>query len=238
MGNYVSRREEFCNISGPQNDKETVTDCVGTLRLNRKNIPTEVKTKKLKKGETICQHSGPVTVMKWCDKKLVTMISTYHDDSQTKVTVRGKEIEKPKTVVDYNHNMGGIDMKDQTLQMYLIERKRMRKWYHKLFRRLLNASVLNSLILFRQNTKTNIEHLSFRILLVEGLFAKYATGETRVTQPGRHASDNTVPRLTERHFLRRLTGTGKKARLQRRCVVCTGLCLDDCFEAYHTKLNF
>jgi hypothetical protein len=35
------------------------TDCLGTLRLNRKNAPQEVKTKKLKKGETVCQHSGP-----------------------------------------------------------------------------------------------------------------------------------------------------------------------------------
>jgi hypothetical protein len=47
-------------------------NCVRTLRLNRKNIPLEVKTKKLKKGEKICQNSRQVTVMKWCDKKTVT----------------------------------------------------------------------------------------------------------------------------------------------------------------------
>jgi hypothetical protein len=88
-----------------------------------------VKTKKLKKGETVCQHSGPVTVLKWCDKKIVSMISTYHSDDMRTVTVSRKEVQKPISVIDYNTNMGGIDLKDQMLQMYLIERRRMHKWY-------------------------------------------------------------------------------------------------------------
>jgi len=32
---------------------ENSTDCVGTLKLNRKNIPKEVKDKKLEKGDII-----------------------------------------------------------------------------------------------------------------------------------------------------------------------------------------
>jgi len=54
------------------------TDCVGTLHLSRKDVPLRVKEKKLKKGELVAQHSGPVYVLKWKDKKDVTMISTYH----------------------------------------------------------------------------------------------------------------------------------------------------------------
>jgi len=45
------------------------TDCVGTLKLNRKNVPKEVKDKKLEKGEIIARHLGPVTVLKWRDKR-------------------------------------------------------------------------------------------------------------------------------------------------------------------------
>jgi hypothetical protein len=37
-----------------------------------------VKDKKLKKGELVAQHSGPVSVLKWKGKKDMTMISTYH----------------------------------------------------------------------------------------------------------------------------------------------------------------
>jgi hypothetical protein len=45
------------------------TDCVGTLNLNRKNVPPKVRNTKLKKGEIVAQHCGPVSVTKWCDKK-------------------------------------------------------------------------------------------------------------------------------------------------------------------------
>jgi len=32
------------------------TDCVGTLKLNRKNVLKEVKDKKMEKGEIIARH--------------------------------------------------------------------------------------------------------------------------------------------------------------------------------------
>jgi len=49
------------------------TDCVGTLKLNRKNIAKEVKYKKMEKAEIIARHSGTVTVLKWRDKRYVTI---------------------------------------------------------------------------------------------------------------------------------------------------------------------
>ncbi|PNF30892.1 hypothetical protein B7P43_G06172 [Cryptotermes secundus] len=80
------------------------------------------------------------------------MISTYHSHDTRTVTVRGKEVAKPVSVLDYNKSMGGVDLKDQLLHSYLIKRKRMNKWHMKLFRRLLNASILNSMIVYRSNT--------------------------------------------------------------------------------------
>jgi hypothetical protein len=56
---------------------EHSTDCVWTLKLNRTK---EVKDK-LKNAE-IARHSGPVTVLKWCDKRSVTMMSTYHSSRE------------------------------------------------------------------------------------------------------------------------------------------------------------
>jgi hypothetical protein len=234
---------------------EHSTDCVGTFKLNRKNVPKEVTDKKVKKGEIIARHSGPVTVLKWCDKRSVTMVSTYHSADTQRVSKRGKDTEKPLCVTDYNHNMGGVDLKNQLLRMYVVERKRMTKWYLKLFKRLLNYTVLNSIVVYRQVTGRNTEQLSYRIQLVEGLFMKYAhaAGERNVS--GRHASNNTIPRLNERHFLRNVATKTEKSKPQRRCLVCSkhgkkktsvyccqicdmGLCLEDCFELYHTKLNY
>jgi hypothetical protein len=95
-----------------------------------------------------------------------------------------------------------------------------------------------------------IDQLSFRIQLVEGLFVKYANVlECKV--PGQHSSDNTVPRLAERHFMSKILPSEKKARLQTWCVVCqkrrkrkesvywcdAGHCVE-CFQDYLTKTNF
>jgi hypothetical protein len=45
------------------------TDCFGTLKLNCKDVPAKAKNTKLKKVKIVAQHSGPVSVTKWCDKK-------------------------------------------------------------------------------------------------------------------------------------------------------------------------
>jgi hypothetical protein len=133
------------------------TDCVGTLKLSRKNVPPKVKDTKLKIGEIVAQHSGPVSVTKWGDKNIVTMISTYLSHDIRTVKIRGKEVVKPSSVLDYKKIMIGVDLKDQLLQPYLIERKQMNKWYMKLFRRLLNTSILNAMIIYRSNTGKNID---------------------------------------------------------------------------------
>ena len=146
-------------------------------------------------------------------------------------------------------------MKDQLLHMYMVERKKMTKWYLQLFKRLLNSTVLNSFIVYRQVMRRYIQQLSYRIQLGEGLFTKYVCAAETQSVLGRQASDNTVPRLTERHFLRKEAPKTEKSKPQRRCVVCSkhgkkktsvyccqichvGLCLEDCFELYHMKLNY
>jgi len=95
----------------------------------------------------------------------------------------------------------------------------MTKWYLKLFKRLLNSAVLNSFVVCQQVTGRNIQQLSYRIQLVEGLFTKYARAAETQSVPGRQASDNTVPWLTERHFLGKVAPKTENSKPQRRCCV-------------------
>ena len=70
-----------------------------------------------------------------------------------------QENQKPVSVLDYNENMGGVDLKGQLLQPYLLERKKMTKWYIKLFRRLLNTTVLNCMVICHANSgQTKVDH--------------------------------------------------------------------------------
>ena len=104
--------------------KSLETDCVGTLCLSRKDIPQSVKEKKLKKGELVAQHSGPVSILKWKDKKEVTMISAYHgEETRMKLMKCRQEKQKPVSVLDCNEKMGGVDLKDSLNPTFWKERK-------------------------------------------------------------------------------------------------------------------
>jgi len=84
------------------------------------------------------------------------MVSTYHSADTQRVSNKDKETENPLCVIDYNRDMGGVDLKYQLLHMYMVERKKMTKWYLKLFKRLLNSTVLNSFVAYQQVTGRNI----------------------------------------------------------------------------------
>jgi len=93
-------------------------------KTERKKRPKEVKDKKLEKGEIIARYSGPVAVLKWRDKRNVTMVSAHHNADTQRVSNKGKETEKPLCMIDCNHKMRGVDLKDQLLHMYTVERKK------------------------------------------------------------------------------------------------------------------
>ena len=143
-----------------------------------------MEDKKLEKGEIIARHLGPVTVLKWCDKRNVTMVSTYHSTDTLRVSNKSKETEKPLCTIYYNHNVRRVDLKDQLLHMYMGERKKMTKWYLKLFKRLLNSTVLNSFVVYRQMMGRHIQQRSYRIQRVEGLFTKCARIAETQSVPG------------------------------------------------------
>lgn len=234
--------------------KERKTDTCGTLKLSRKNVPDDIKNQKLEKGEITAMHSDNVMVMKWRDKRFVTLISTFHShEIEQKTNKSAMQVMKPSLVYDYNQQMGGVDLRDQMLHAYLLERKRGNKWYIKIFKRLLNISVLNSYIIWK-NSNQKSSHLTFRLDLIKMLFETHGPEVPR-TVVGRPSIEPKPARLTERHFIYLIPPTGSKVNAQKRCCVCAkhgvrrdsrywcpkceaGLCLGTCFEDYHTKTNF
>ena len=55
-------------------------------------------------------------------------------------------VEKPVMITDYNQSMRSVDLCDQLLNYYALSRKT-RKWWKKLFFRLLELCIINSMIL-------------------------------------------------------------------------------------------
>ncbi|XP_028036730.1 piggyBac transposable element-derived protein 4-like [Bombyx mandarina] len=208
-------------------------DCAGTLRTNRQFVPSElvnVSKKDMAVNHVMGCTSGDVDVMVWRDKSRVAFISTYHGVSSTKCG----DTFKPTIVLDYNVCMGGVDRKDQRLSMYPIERTRTRVWYKKMFRRLLNASVLNAHILLGNQLST---HRQFRKALIIDLLSAHRT----LTPTSNTIATVHAPAQYD------LIKTGKTDRLKRKCAVCgkrtityckacnVAMCMLTCYEPYHTS---
>lgn len=170
--------------------KRNKTDCAGTLRTNRANVPPAFSRINMAEGHYFGRHASDVAVLSWQDKKKVSTISTYHGAEMELGPSRGRpNIYKPKVVRDYNKYMGGVDKKDQMLEPYLLERKRCQKWYHKMFKHLLNVSIHNSIVMYRQSSSLEATTLMLRTSLVSQLADKHLLLAQR-TMPARRVVVN------------------------------------------------
>ena len=57
----------------------------------------------------------------------------------------------PAMILDYNQNMGGVDLADQHLSYYSLGTRRTLKWSKKVFWRLIDISIINSWIIYKTN---------------------------------------------------------------------------------------
>lgn len=192
------------------------TDCVGTMRINRRGIPEEIKTIKLAKGETIAMFRKKQMIMKWLDKKYITMISTIHDNTMIEIEKRDKTIQKPAVVLSYNKDMGGVDLSDNFLHFYSLDRTHLKKYYKKIFFHLLNITILNAYILYKQSGEKKTR-LNFFIELAENLIAKYAQP---LEQQSRRSKAHNVSRFIDRHFPSIIPPTPNKEKPTKRCHIC------------------
>lgn len=186
------------------------TDCIGTMRINRKGLPQEMKTK-LNKGETIAMYRRKIMVQKWRDKKDVLMISTLHDNTMRTVTKRNTEIQKPSCVLDYNQQMGGVDLSDQCLHFYSTTRTRIRKYYIKIFQHFLSITTLNSFHIYKKLGGKK-KRLGFLLELGEKIIEKYAKLD-KVSR--RRSRTPKVSRFVERHFPAIIPPTTKQKPTKR-----------------------
>ena len=177
------------------------------------------------RAQPIIRFCGDLMVCRWSDwyklksKKIVSMLSTRHAGVFTesgKMDFRSKTmILKPDVIVEYNATMGGVDTLIRVLNPYLIQRKGL-KWYRKVAELLIDISIYNSFILYKKlNHNLNITNLTFRQKLIEEIISFHLFGQQAV-QTGSYNHSNPL-RLTERHFIRRISQKGG-ARVRRNCV--------------------
>ena len=204
------------------------TFVTGTLRLNRKGIPLAVKNAKLKQGECVFRRKEHIFVMKWCDKRPVSFISTIHEanDIITKKKDRqGNYIQKPQIVVDYTCKMRGCDVSDQLLQSYSLLRRSV-KWWRKLFFHLFSVVLGNAYILHKKYGSAKMTHEEYLENIATVLLSDGEEGATVIPKTRRSFPDETEnedePRLAGKHFPQPIPAPEdiQKRRPSKACHAC------------------
>ena len=159
---------------------------VGTLRTNRQHLPALKKEKEMERGTTTgnVSKSGKMSVCQWKDKRVVTLMSNFlnpYEMTTRRQKVKGSSgreiVGVPVMVRMYNYYMGGVDLADQLKEAYEIDIRAKYKYYLRLFFDMLDTSVCNSYIVFKDSVegKANISSKEFRQSVVRGLLSSYSS---------------------------------------------------------------
>lgn len=239
-------------------------NAIGTVRCNRKNMPKDLATIKLKKSEAISRSCKGILAAKWKDKKDIYLLSTKHKkiemmEVEKKRSKYNITVIKPNVVLEYNDGMGGVDRQDSYLSSFSLMRKYI-KSYKKIFFYLMDIALFNAYVLFSKTSnisKTKKYTFSkFRLDVAQQILESVCVPE--YTKRGRLSVGDTPLRLQAKqwgHFPRKIPATEAKQNPQRRCKVCTkrkkrcettweckeclvALHIPECFEIYHTEVDY
>ena len=204
------------------------TAACGTVRLNRRGLPTEIKPKNLilRKGDDPAFfRKGDVLLCCWHDTSIVNFLSTMDENSCVQKTIRSKEnesgyrdVSKPTVAVNYNQFMGGVDLFDQKCTSYHYGHK-CRKWYHAIYHFIREQALFNSFIIFKATNPSSVmTSKQFRQNIADNLCASIPRNAH--ANKGRRSLENleeNETRLTERHF----AATYEEPNYKPNCTVCS-----------------
>lgn len=152
------------------------TNSCGTVRSNRRHMPP--LERKLGKGETDWRSSDILLVLKWKDRRDVTMITTFHENKLITLDkidrVTNENVKKPLSVLEYNARMGAIDRCDMMISSISCLRKSL-KWYRKLVFHTLDICMLNAHAMFCTQHPVRISVAQFQLNLIRQILTRFVS---------------------------------------------------------------
>jgi hypothetical protein len=249
MDNYFTSVPLFTDLL------ERSTYACGTVRLNRKYLPSTFKEKRdMEPGESHYWQSNNFVATLWQDKRTVRFLSTCSAPEGDATVTRRRDSKDllqlpcPPVVKIYTKYMGGVDRSDRMVRTYSSSRKS-KKWWYRLFYYLLDTSLANSFILYKMSPNHDeLSELDYLKQLAIALIGTKSRDEeiqphprrkkTKVATPPRMTAGNHWPKnVKKQRQCQQCERSGRKAR--RSSFICKScnvhLCIDPCFERYHTR---
>ena len=218
----------------------------GTLRVDRKDVPKDVKElkealggRKVPRGTGYYLRDGDLVYVCWRDSRPVLALSVPYPghQSDTKVTRKvgsssvRQEIFRPLIIEKYNKFMGGVDKSDQFLAYHNVLRKTVRYW-KTLFYHLVDIAIVNAFVIYNIKATEigakNVTENDFRDTLVLQIINKYGRNKRGESGPGRPCKSecrvkhgSKVFDLSQKARCQYCWLQGKAKWTQRKCTDCT-----------------
>ena len=93
------------------------------------------------------------------------MISTKHSAAMVEIRKKDYVCDKPMVVVDHNRGNCAVDLSDQMIAYSTPHRRTLKRYIKLVLDLLLNTSISNAMILYKQVTKTKIKVSDLRMAL-------------------------------------------------------------------------
>ena len=194
-GYNVTTDNFFTSVELAQTLLDKRTSLVGTVRLNRKEIPISPK---LAIHDSEFYSCDSLNLVKYQAKptKTVVVLSTLHKGAACQTD--GKK--KPESVLYYNENKCGVDMMDSMCRQ-MSTKAGCRRWPLAVFWNILDIAGINAWILFRKTTNSAIPRRQF---------LRQMSAELRATS----TSPENMPTPTSTSWSSRTTQLGKRVNCQ------------------------
>lgn len=167
-GYNITTDNFFTSLDLAEKLKAINTSLVGTVRLNRRELPPLSALKlplhesRVLKNE---ESQASLTIYQCKKKKSVCILSTLHTSGIT-ITTEGKK--KPETVLFYNSTKCGVDVLDAMIRQYSTK-SASRRWPLAIFYNILDIALINAWILYKETVDAAISRRSFIISLTRAL---------------------------------------------------------------------
>jgi len=190
---------------------EKRTSLVGTLRLNRKEIPV---SSKLATHDSAFYSCDSLNLVKYQAKqtKTVVVLSTLHKGAACQT--EGKKT--PESILYYNENKCGVDMLDSMCRQ-MSTKAGCRRWPLAIFFNILDIAGINAWIIFRKTQGSCISRRKFLRQLSAELTE--ATSSANRPTPAPTSSSSTTSPLGKRVNCQ-VKSVGKRNRTTTMCDVC------------------